>query len=264
MRPSPRRPGSWRPAPPPRSWWLGCCGRSMGRICWRRRTPSTPACHARRLRLPTSRPCSSPPPARGLLAPNAGPPWSTRPGSVGHRWATRTIGRCGRVPQRALSRRPWIPISCPVLALPARPGRWGQAVGAGVGPGRQPAHPTKPAHRLTGFLPADLAARLLRLLDGGSELVGTQAARIRTAIDPNGPATPGPGRGCAGLAGGRRTGPGCREQLPGAGGPVERSRPARPATLAATTRQQRLGGINQGAHRPGRGQRTPRSSATSC
>jgi hypothetical protein len=44
--------------------------------------------------------------------------------------------------------------------------------------------------RLTGFLPADLAARLLRLLDGGAELVGTQAARIRTAIDPNGPATP--------------------------------------------------------------------------
>jgi hypothetical protein len=44
--------------------------------------------------------------------------------------------------------------------------------------------------QLTGFIPADLAARLLRLLDGGPELVGTQAARIRTAIDPNGPATP--------------------------------------------------------------------------
>ena len=44
--------------------------------------------------------------------------------------------------------------------------------------------------RLTGFLPADLAARLLRLLDGGSELVGAQAARIGTAIDPDGPATP--------------------------------------------------------------------------
>ena len=44
--------------------------------------------------------------------------------------------------------------------------------------------------RLTGFIPADLAARLLRLLDGGPELVGTQAARIRTAIDLNGPATP--------------------------------------------------------------------------
>src|SRR4029453_13047081 len=41
--------------------------------------------------------------------------------------------------------------------------------------------------RLTGFIPADLAARLLRLLDGGPELVGTQAARIRTAIDPHGP-----------------------------------------------------------------------------
>ena len=44
--------------------------------------------------------------------------------------------------------------------------------------------------RLTGFLPADLAARLLRLLDGGPELVGAQAARIGTAIDPNDPATP--------------------------------------------------------------------------
>ena len=44
--------------------------------------------------------------------------------------------------------------------------------------------------RLTGFIPADLAARLLRLLEGGAELVGAQATRIRTAIDPNGPATP--------------------------------------------------------------------------
>src|SRR5215218_7541368 len=44
--------------------------------------------------------------------------------------------------------------------------------------------------RLTGVLPADLAARLLRLLDGGPELVGAQAARISTAIDPNEPATP--------------------------------------------------------------------------
>jgi hypothetical protein len=44
--------------------------------------------------------------------------------------------------------------------------------------------------RLTGFIPADLAARLLRLLDGGPELVGTQAARIRNLIDPNNPATP--------------------------------------------------------------------------
>jgi hypothetical protein len=38
--------------------------------------------------------------------------------------------------------------------------------------------------RLTGVLPADPAARLLRLLEGGPELVGTQAARIGTAIDP--------------------------------------------------------------------------------
>jgi hypothetical protein len=44
--------------------------------------------------------------------------------------------------------------------------------------------------RLTSFIPADLAARLLRLLDGGPELVGAQAARIGTAIDPNDPATP--------------------------------------------------------------------------
>jgi hypothetical protein len=44
--------------------------------------------------------------------------------------------------------------------------------------------------RLTGVLPADLAARLLRLLEGGPELVGAQAARIGTAIDPNDPATP--------------------------------------------------------------------------
>jgi hypothetical protein len=44
--------------------------------------------------------------------------------------------------------------------------------------------------RLTGVIPADLAARLLRLLDGGPELVRGQAARIGTAIDPNDPATP--------------------------------------------------------------------------
>jgi hypothetical protein len=44
--------------------------------------------------------------------------------------------------------------------------------------------------RLTGVLPADLAARLLRLLEGGPELVGAQAARIGNAIDPNSPATP--------------------------------------------------------------------------
>jgi hypothetical protein len=43
---------------------------------------------------------------------------------------------------------------------------------------------------LTGFIPADLAARLLRLLDGGPELVGAQAARIGNLIDPNSPATP--------------------------------------------------------------------------
>jgi hypothetical protein len=44
--------------------------------------------------------------------------------------------------------------------------------------------------RLTGFIPADLAARLLRLLDGGADLVRGQAARIGNGIDPNDPATP--------------------------------------------------------------------------
>jgi hypothetical protein len=44
--------------------------------------------------------------------------------------------------------------------------------------------------RLTGLIPADLAARLLRLLDGGTDLVGAQAARIRNLIDPDDPATP--------------------------------------------------------------------------
>jgi hypothetical protein len=44
--------------------------------------------------------------------------------------------------------------------------------------------------RLTGFIPADLTARLLRLLDGGPQLVGTQTARIRNLIDPNNSATP--------------------------------------------------------------------------
>jgi hypothetical protein len=44
--------------------------------------------------------------------------------------------------------------------------------------------------QLTGLIPADFAARLLRLLDGGGELVGAQATRIRNLIDPNNPATP--------------------------------------------------------------------------
>jgi hypothetical protein len=44
--------------------------------------------------------------------------------------------------------------------------------------------------RMTGLIPADLAARLLRLLDGGAELVGAQATRIRNLIDSNDPATP--------------------------------------------------------------------------
>jgi hypothetical protein len=44
--------------------------------------------------------------------------------------------------------------------------------------------------RLTGWIPADLTARLLGLLDGGAELVGAQATWIRNAINPNDPATP--------------------------------------------------------------------------
>ena len=44
--------------------------------------------------------------------------------------------------------------------------------------------------RLTGWIPADLAARLLGLLDGGAELVGAQATWLRNAINPNDPTTP--------------------------------------------------------------------------
>src|SRR5829696_2326323 len=44
--------------------------------------------------------------------------------------------------------------------------------------------------RLTGFIPADLADRLLRLLDGGADLVRGQAARIGNGIDPNDLTTP--------------------------------------------------------------------------
>ena len=83
--------------------------------------------------------------------------------------------------------------------------------------------------RLTGFIPADLAARL-RLLDGGPELVGAQAARIGTAIDPNDPATPAWPCSCS--AGWKPHSPGRREQPPGAAGAVERGRPAGPAPLA--------------------------------
>ena len=44
--------------------------------------------------------------------------------------------------------------------------------------------------RLTGFIPADLAARPLRLLDGGADLVRGQATRVGNGIDPNDPTTP--------------------------------------------------------------------------
>jgi hypothetical protein len=44
--------------------------------------------------------------------------------------------------------------------------------------------------RLTGWLPTDLAVRLLALLEGGPALVGAEAARLRDAIDLNDPTTP--------------------------------------------------------------------------
>jgi hypothetical protein len=44
--------------------------------------------------------------------------------------------------------------------------------------------------RLTGWLPTDLAVRLLALLEGGPALVGAEAARLREVIDLNDPTTP--------------------------------------------------------------------------
>jgi hypothetical protein len=44
--------------------------------------------------------------------------------------------------------------------------------------------------RLTGWLPADLAVRLLALLERGPALVGAEAARLREVIDLNDPTTP--------------------------------------------------------------------------
>jgi hypothetical protein len=44
--------------------------------------------------------------------------------------------------------------------------------------------------RLTGWLPTDLAVRLLALLERGPALVGAEAARLREAIDLNDPTTP--------------------------------------------------------------------------
>ena len=92
----------------------------------------------------------------------------------------RELHRAAPGPASAARASPWR----------ARPGRCGQAVGAAVGAAPRPVHPTKPAHPLDRRPPADLAARLLRLLDGGPELVGAQAARIGTAIDPNDPTAP--------------------------------------------------------------------------
>ena len=44
--------------------------------------------------------------------------------------------------------------------------------------------------RLTGWLPTDLAVRLLALLERGPGLVGAEAARLRDVIDLNDPTTP--------------------------------------------------------------------------
>jgi hypothetical protein len=44
--------------------------------------------------------------------------------------------------------------------------------------------------RLTGWLPTDLAVRLLALLEGGPARVGAEAARLREVIDLNDPTTP--------------------------------------------------------------------------
>jgi hypothetical protein len=44
--------------------------------------------------------------------------------------------------------------------------------------------------RLTGWLPTDLAVRLLALLERGPALVGAEAARLREVIDLNDPSTP--------------------------------------------------------------------------
>jgi len=44
--------------------------------------------------------------------------------------------------------------------------------------------------RLTGWLPNDLAVRLLALLERGPALVGAEAARLRDVIDLNDPSTP--------------------------------------------------------------------------
>lgn len=44
--------------------------------------------------------------------------------------------------------------------------------------------------RLTSWLPADLAAQLLLLLERGPALIGAEAARLRDAIDLNDQTTP--------------------------------------------------------------------------
>jgi hypothetical protein len=44
--------------------------------------------------------------------------------------------------------------------------------------------------RFTSWLPADLAAQLLVLLERGPALVGAEAARLRDAVDPNDQTTP--------------------------------------------------------------------------
>jgi hypothetical protein len=79
--------------------------------------------------------------------------------------------------------------------------------------------------RLTGWLPTDLAVRLLALLERGPVLVRAEAARLREAIDLNDPTTPALAVVTLGLAGSRRTGPHRRQHRPGPPGPAQRCRP---------------------------------------
>jgi hypothetical protein len=125
-----------------------------------------------------------PAPASAQLQPPPGPAGSAGAGQPGS-WDgaagfSGELRRCAPGCGSAARSSPWR----------AGPGRCGQARDAPVRAARRPGHPRGQLIRLTGFIAADLAARLLRLLDGGPELVGAQAARIRNLIDPNDLATP--------------------------------------------------------------------------
>jgi hypothetical protein len=124
---------------------------------------------------PAGAPPQPPPVSRGRLGVGDPDDWTARPGSPARSVAApldphRLPGpRLGELDPADVAKL-WALVS----ELPAR----SQFI------------PRSQLIRLTGVLPADLAARLLRLLEGGPELVGAQAARIGTAIDPNDPATP--------------------------------------------------------------------------